>query len=200
MEQNNNSTEEQVQTVNYVGEEAYKALYRRLSTQIAGTKGDTEAIIANLGSMSVGDMTIRELLGAIKTDALTLQQLTEAKDAITALIGAASDSSSASTVFGKIAEAIRIISETKGDTEAIISKLGEISAEDLANKIHEVKDTLGSPTVTEKSITDMLRKLIADGYNVAFVRNNDGAKTGTLTYTMVLSRAKINEQTETLTL
>ena len=65
MEQNNNSTEEQVQTVNYVGEEAYKALYRRLSTQIAGTKGDTEAIIANLGSMSVGDMTIRELLGAI---------------------------------------------------------------------------------------------------------------------------------------
>ena len=65
MEQNNNSTEEQVQTVNYVGEEAYKALYRRLSTQIAGTKGDTEAIIANLGSMSVGDMTIRDLLGAI---------------------------------------------------------------------------------------------------------------------------------------
>ena len=65
MEQNNNSTEEQVQTVNYVGEEAYKALYRRLSTQIAGTKGDTEAIIANLGSMSVGDMTIRELLKAV---------------------------------------------------------------------------------------------------------------------------------------
>ena len=74
------------------------------------------------------------------------------------------------------------------------------SAEDLANKIQEVKDTLGSPTVTEQSITDMLRKLIADGYNVAFVRNNDGAKTGTDTYTMVLSRAKINEQTETLTL
>ena len=49
-------------------------------------------------------------------------------------------------------------------------------------------------------MTDMLRKLIADGYIATFVRNNDGEKTGTETYTMVLSRAKINEQTETLTL
>ena len=36
MEQNNNSTEEQVQTVNYVGEEAYKALYRRLNSVVGG--------------------------------------------------------------------------------------------------------------------------------------------------------------------
>ena len=131
MEQNNNSTEEQVQTVNYVGEEAYKALYRRLSTQIAGTKGDTEAIIANLGSMSVGDMTIRELLDAIKTDALTPTQLTEANNAIISLIGAASDSSEASTVFGKIAEAIRIISETKETNTKILEEVQKIP--DLRN-------------------------------------------------------------------
>ena len=36
MEQNNNSNEEQVQTVNYVGEEAYKALYRRLNSVVGG--------------------------------------------------------------------------------------------------------------------------------------------------------------------
>ena len=77
--------------------------------KIAATKGDTEAIIANLGSMAVGDLTIRGLLAAIKSDALTLQQLTAAKDAITALIGAASDSASASTVFGKIAAAKAVV-------------------------------------------------------------------------------------------
>ena len=59
----------------------------------------------NLGSKNVGDMTIRGLINAIKTDALTIAQLTDVKDAITVLIGAASDSSSASTIFGKIAEA-----------------------------------------------------------------------------------------------
>lgn len=63
----------------------------------------------NLGSMNVGDMTIRGLLEAIKTDALTLQQLTDVKDAITALIGAATDSASASTIFGKIAAAKEVI-------------------------------------------------------------------------------------------
>ena len=74
------------------------------------------------------------------------------------------------------------------------------SAEYLANKIQEVKDALGSPTVTEQSITDMLRKLIADGYTATFVRNADGEANETLTYTMVLSKAKINEDTQTLTI
>ena len=68
-----------------------------------------DGVNENLGSMNVGDMTIRGLLNAIKTDALTISQLTAAKDAITALIGAASDSSSASTIFGKIAEAKEVI-------------------------------------------------------------------------------------------
>ena len=68
-----------------------------------------DGVNENLGSMNVGDMTIRGLLNAIKTDALTISQLTAAKDAITALLGAASDSSSASTIFGKIAEAKEVI-------------------------------------------------------------------------------------------
>ena len=64
-----------------------------------------DGVNENLGSKNVGDMTIRGLIDASKTDALTIAQLTDVKDAITALIGAASDSSSASTIFGKIAEA-----------------------------------------------------------------------------------------------
>ena len=68
-----------------------------------------DGVNENLGSMNVGDMTIRGLLNAIKTDALTIAQLTAAKDAITALIGAASDSSAASTIFGKIAAAKEVI-------------------------------------------------------------------------------------------
>ena len=95
--------------------------------------------------------------------------------------------------------ALKAILDSEAENKTDIGNLST-KQDELANKIHEVKDTLGSPKVTEKSITEMLRKLIADGYNVAFVRNNDGAKTGTDTYTMVLSRAKINEQTETLTL
>ena len=73
------------------------------------SKDIIDGVNENLGSMNVGDMTIRGLLEAIKTDALTLQQLTDAKDAITALIGAASDSSAASTIFGKIAAAKEVI-------------------------------------------------------------------------------------------
>ena len=156
MEQNNNSTEEQVQTVNYVGEEAYKALYRRLSTQIAGTKGDTEAIIANLGSMPVGDMTIRELLDAIKTDALTPTQLTEANNAIISLIGAASDSSEVNTVFGKIAAAKQII-------DTISTSLGSDDANDVHDKLNEI-----------------LRLVNVFAYGYAITQNNDGTETYTL--------------------
>ena len=92
-----------------IGTSADTAANSTVFGKIAATKGDTEAIIANLGSMAVGDLTIRGLLAAIKSDALTLQQLTAAKDAITALIGAASDSASASTVFGKIAAAKAVV-------------------------------------------------------------------------------------------
>ena len=73
------------------------------------SKDIIDGVNENLGSMNVGDMTIRGLLNAIKTDALTIAQLTAAKDAITALIGAASDSSASSTIFGKIAAAKEVI-------------------------------------------------------------------------------------------
>ena len=124
--------------------------------KIAATKGDTESIIANLGSMAVGDLTIRGLLAAIKSDALTLQQLTAAKDAITALIGAASDSASASTVFGKIAASKQVI-------DAISASLGTDNANDVHDKLNEI-----------------LRVINLFAYGFAITQNNDGTETYTL--------------------
>lgn len=48
MEQNNNSTEEQVQTVNYVGEEAYKFLYKYLKPKIDGIEEANRDIVYRL--------------------------------------------------------------------------------------------------------------------------------------------------------
>ena len=110
----------------------------------------------NLGSMNVGDMTIRGLIASIKSDALTLQQLTAAKDAITALIGAASDSSAASTVFGKIAASKEVI-------DAISASLGTDNANDVHDKLNEI-----------------LRVINLFAYGFAITQNNDGTETYTL--------------------
>lgn len=115
-----------------------------------------DGVNENLGSMAVGDMTIRGLLAAIKTDALTLQQLTAAKNAITALIGAASDSSAASTVFGKIAASKQII-------DAISDSLGSDDANDVHDKLNEI-----------------LRIINTFAYGYAITQNSDGTETYTL--------------------
>ena len=115
-----------------------------------------DGVNENLGSMNVGDMTIRGLLAAIKSDALTLQQLTAAKDAITALIGAASDSASASTVFGKIAASKQVI-------DAISASLGTDNANDVHDKLNEI-----------------LRVINLFAYGFAITQNNDGTETYTL--------------------
>lgn len=115
-----------------------------------------DGVNENLGSMNVGDMTIRGLLAAIKSDALTLAQLTAAKDAITALIGAASDSSSASTVFGMIAASKQII-------DAISASLGSDDANDVHDKLNEI-----------------LRIINTFAYGYAITQNSDGTETYTL--------------------
>lgn len=115
-----------------------------------------DGVNENLGSMNVGDMTIRGLLAAIKSDALTLTQLTAAKDAITALIGAASDSASASTVFGKIAASKQVI-------DAISASLGTDNANDVHDKLNEI-----------------LRVINLFAYGFAITQNNDGTETYTL--------------------
>lgn len=115
-----------------------------------------DGVNENLGSMNVGDMTIRGLLAAIKSDALTLAQLTAAKDAITALIGAASDSSAASTVFGKIAASKQII-------DAISASLGSDDANDVHDKLNEI-----------------LRIINTFAYGYAITQNSDGTETYTL--------------------
>lgn len=115
-----------------------------------------DGVNENLGSMNVGDMTIRGLLAAIKSDALTLQQLTTAKDAITALIGAASDSSAANTVFGKIAASKQVI-------DAISASLGTDNANDVHDKLNEI-----------------LRVINTFAYGYAITQNNDGTETYTL--------------------
>ena len=115
-----------------------------------------DGVNENLGSMNVGDMTIRGLLAAIKSDALTLQQLTAAKDAITALIGAASDSSAANTVFGKIAASKQVI-------DAISASLGTDNANDVHDKLNEI-----------------LRVINLFAYGFAITQNNDGTETYTL--------------------
>lgn len=139
-----------------IGTSADTAANSTVFGKIAAAKGDTEAIIANLGSMAVGDLTIRGLLAAIKSDALTLQQLTAAKDAITALIGAASDSASASTVFGKIAASKQVI-------DAISASLGTDNANDVHDKLNEI-----------------LRVINLFAYGFAITQNNDGTETYTL--------------------
>ena len=115
-----------------------------------------DGVNENLGSKNVGDMTIRGLLAAIKSDALTIQQLTAAKDAITALIGAASDSSAASTVFGKIAASKQII-------DAISASLGSDDANDVHDKLNEI-----------------LRIINTFAYGYAITQNSDGTETYTL--------------------
>ena len=115
-----------------------------------------DGVNENLGLMNVGDMTIRGLLAAIKSDALTLAQLTAAKDAITALIGAASDSSAASTVFGKIAASKQII-------DAISASLGSDDANDVHDKLNEI-----------------LRIINTFAYGYAITQNSDGTETYTL--------------------
>lgn len=120
------------------------------------SQGIIDGVNENLGSMNVGDMTIRGLLAAIKSDALTLQQLTAAKDAITALIGAASDSSAASTVFGKIAASKQVI-------DAISASLGTDNANDVHDKLNEI-----------------LRVINLFAYGFAITQNNDGTETYTL--------------------
>lgn len=115
-----------------------------------------DGVNENLGLMNVGDMTIRGLLAAIKSDALTLAQLTAAKDAITALIGAASDSSAASTVFGKIAASKQII-------DAINASLGSDDANDVHDKLNEI-----------------LRIINTFAYGYAITQNSDGTETYTL--------------------
>lgn len=115
-----------------------------------------DGVNENLGSMNVGDMTIRGLLAAIKSDALTLAQLTAAKDAITALIGAASDSSAASTVFGKIAASKQII-------DAINASLGSDDANDVHDKLNEI-----------------LRIINTFAYGYDITQNSDGTETYTL--------------------
>jgi hypothetical protein len=115
-----------------------------------------DGVNENLGSKNVGDMTIRGLLAAIKSDALTLAQLTAAKDAITALIGAASDSSAASTVFGKIAASKQII-------DAINASLGSDDANDVHDKLNEI-----------------LRIINTFAYGYAITQNSDGTETYTL--------------------
>lgn len=139
-----------------IGTSADTAANSTVFGKIAAAKGDTESIIANLGSMAVGDLTIRGLLAAIKSDALTLQQLTAAKDAITALIGAASDSASASTVFGKIAASKQVI-------DAISASLGTDNANDVHDKLNEI-----------------LRVINLFAYGFAITQNNDGTETYTL--------------------
>ena len=139
-----------------IGTSADTAANSTVFGKIAAAKGDTEAITANLGSMSVGDLTIRGLLAAIKSDALTLQQLTAAKDAITALIGAASDSSAANTVFGKIAASKQVI-------DAISASLGTDNANDVHDKLNEILRVIN---------------LFAYGYSIE--QNNDGTETYTL--------------------
>jgi hypothetical protein len=97
-----------------------------------------DGVNENLGSKNVGDMTIRGLLAAIKSDALTLAQLTAAKDAITALIGAASDSSAASTVFGKIAASKELI-------DAISASLGtDADSRTIQQKCSEMLQIVGT--------------------------------------------------------
>ena len=64
MEQNNNSTEEQVQTVNYVGEEAYKALYRRLTRGISSRLDVIEEEIKNAASLT--DEQLQAVMTALK--------------------------------------------------------------------------------------------------------------------------------------
>lgn len=115
-----------------------------------------DGVNENLGLMNVGDMTIRGLLAAIKSDALTLAQLTAAKDAITALIGAASDNSAASTVFGKIAASKQII-------DAISASLGSDDANDVHDKLNEI-----------------LRIINTFAYGYAITQNSDGTETYTL--------------------
>ena len=139
-----------------IGTSADTAANSTVFGKIAAAKGDTETIIANLGSMAVGDLTIRGLLAAIKSDALTLQQLTAAKDAITALIGAASDSASASTVFGKIAASKQVI-------DAVSASLGTDNANDVHDKLNEI-----------------LRVINLFAYGFAITQNNDGTETYTL--------------------
>ena len=115
-----------------------------------------DGVNENLGLMNVGDMTIRGLLAAIKSDALTLAQLNAAKDAITALIGAASDSSASSTVFGKIAASKQII-------DAINASLGSDDANDVHDKLNEI-----------------LRIINTFAYGYAITQNSDGTETYTL--------------------
>ena len=64
MEQNNNYTEEQVQTVNYVGEEAYKALYRRLTRGISSRLDVIEEEIKNAASLT--DEQLQAVMTALK--------------------------------------------------------------------------------------------------------------------------------------
>ena len=140
-----------------IGTSADTAANSTVFGKIAAAKGDTEAIIANLGSMAVGDLTIRGLLAAIKSDALTLAQLTAAKDAITALIGAASDSASASTVFGKIAAAKAVV-------DTISASLGtDANSRTVQQKCSEMLQIVGT---------------FAQGF--AIEQNEDGEDTYTL--------------------
>lgn len=134
-----------------------------LKTDLGTTDGKVDtantnisAIISNLGAKGVSDLTVRQLLDAIQTNALTITQLNDAKTAITNLIGAASDSSAASTVFGKIAAA-----------KAIIDKLDASLGTDDNNDVHA-------------KLNEILRIIDLFAYGYAITQNNDGTETYTL--------------------
>ena len=66
MGQNNDITEAQAQTINYVGEEAYKFLYKYLKPRIAGIEEENRGINSRLDEIeedlaNVVALTIEEL-------------------------------------------------------------------------------------------------------------------------------------------
>lgn len=125
MEQNNNSTEEQVQTVNYVGEEAYKALYRRLTRGISSRLDVIEEEIKNAASLTDEQMQV-----VIATLKAVLDS--EAENAKKTDIGNLATHSDAEEIKQTISE------QTSAQTETIQNQLRGVAQE---SEIGAIEDT-----------------------------------------------------------
>lgn len=126
--------------------------------------GKVDNVISNLGAMQTGDLTIRQVLAAIQTNALTTAQLTSLQsyiegliNAVSGKIGTSTDDGTYSTLFGKIAAAKAVI-------DAIYAQLG----------------TDANNNTVHAKLTELLRvvDLFAFGYSIE--ANNDGTETYTL--------------------
>lgn len=124
--------------------DATKTKVDTIDTNTASTKSTVEAILANLGAKAAADLTVRELLTAIKTDALTTTQLNALKTDILSVVskeatlGTAADGTTEATVFGKIAA-------LKAAVLAIDTKLGvDSDSKTLFERILEIVNLVGT--------------------------------------------------------